>query len=92
MTQHSGFGEAEAQRILQRAAEIDAQRPLDLNALRAIASEAGISPASVDRALEEHMQPPRPKVTTRLWQWRGLILATILVVVFVLLRLIMPVG
>jgi len=56
MDERPGFGDAEAKRIIKRAAEIDAQqgRQLDAPALREIATEAGISPLAVDRALQEH--------------------------------------
>jgi hypothetical protein len=54
--QRPGYGDAEAKRIIQRAAEIDAEqgRQLDAPALREIAAEAGISPLALDRALQEH--------------------------------------
>jgi hypothetical protein len=56
MNERPGYGEVAAKRIIERAAEIDAEqgRQLDALALRQIAAEAGISPAAVDRALEEH--------------------------------------
>jgi len=56
MSERQGYGDAEAKRIIQRAAEIDAERgrQLDAPALREIAAEAGISPLAVDRALQEH--------------------------------------
>jgi hypothetical protein len=56
MNERPGYGDAEAKRIIQRAAEIDAEqgRQLDAPALREIAAEAGISPLAVDRALQEH--------------------------------------
>ena len=56
MTERQGYGDADAKRIIQRAAEIDAEqgRQLDGPALREIAAEAGISPLAVDRALQEH--------------------------------------
>jgi hypothetical protein len=56
MNERPGFGDAEAKRIIKRAAEIDAEqgRRLDAPALREIAAEAGISPLAVDRALQEH--------------------------------------
>lgn len=55
MNERPGYGDAEAKRIIERAAEIDAEqgRQLDAPALREIAAEAGISPSAVDRALEE---------------------------------------
>jgi hypothetical protein len=56
MSERRGYGDAEAKRIIKRAAEIDAEqgRGLDALALREIAAEAGISSTAVDRALEEH--------------------------------------
>jgi hypothetical protein len=56
MTERPGYGDAEAKRIIERAAEIDAEQggQLDAPALREIAAEAGISPLAVDRALQEH--------------------------------------
>ena len=91
MNKPSGFGDAEAKRILARAAEIDAQHPMDANALREIALEAGISPTALERALEEHAAPPlavqsRPTLVQRLWQWRVLILGVVLLVAFMLMR------
>jgi hypothetical protein len=60
MKQPAGYGDAEAKRIIARAAEIDAEeKPLDASALREIAAQAGISPASVDKALEEDQQTPQ---------------------------------
>ena len=55
MNERPGYGDAEAKRIIARAAELDAEqgRQLDATALREIASEAGISPLAVDRALQE---------------------------------------
>jgi DNA-binding transcriptional regulator YhcF (GntR family) len=56
MNERPGYGDAEAKRILERAAQIDAEqgRQLDAPALREIAAEAGISPLAVERALQEH--------------------------------------
>lgn len=56
MNDRRGYGDAEAKRIIERAAEIDAEGGHQLNvpALREIAAEAGISPLAVDRAIEEH--------------------------------------
>ena len=55
-----GFDESEAKRIMARAAALDAQRGerLDAATLRAIAAEAGISPAAVDEAIRERQHPP----------------------------------
>jgi hypothetical protein len=56
MNERPVYGDAEAKRIIERAAQIDAERgrQLDEPALREIAAEAGISPLAVDRALQEH--------------------------------------
>ena len=73
MNAPSQFGEADTRKILERAAEIDAQRPLDASALKEIASEAGISPASLEQALAEHREaaavvpaPVKPTLADRL--------------------------
>jgi hypothetical protein len=87
MTEHSRFGEAEAKRIIGRAAEIDAQKPMDLKALREIASEAGISPAAVDKALAEHLEPPKPPLTARLLRRPGLLIGALLLLAFFLMRM-----
>jgi len=56
MSERPGYGDAEAKRIIERAAVIDAEqgRQLDARALREIAVQAGISAFAVDRALQEH--------------------------------------
>lgn len=56
MNDRPGYGDAEAKRIIERAAIIDAEegRLMDARALREIAAAAGISPLAVDRALQEH--------------------------------------
>lgn len=95
MNKPSGFGDAEAKRILERAAEIDAQHPMDAKALREIAMEAGISPAALEKALEEHAAPPvvvpsRPTLVERLWQRRVLILGVLILVAYVLMRRMVP--
>jgi hypothetical protein len=56
MNERPSYGDAEAKRIIERAAEIDAEQglQLDVPALREIAAAAGISPLAVDRALQEH--------------------------------------
>jgi type II secretory pathway component PulM len=89
------YGDEEAKRIIERAAEIDAhdRQSLDASALRDIASQAGISPAAVDRALEEQLRGSSG-VMSRLMQRRGLligiaILAAFLVYVF-LRRAVIP--
>jgi hypothetical protein len=75
-----GFGDAEARRIIARAAEIDAQRgqQLDANALREIAAEAGISPAAVDAAIEERFDAASTKPSwIRRHRWLLISAATI---------------
>ncbi|MGQ0642756.1 MAG: hypothetical protein ACT4P6_18585 [Gemmatimonadaceae bacterium] len=56
MNDRPGYGETEAKRIIERAAEIDAERVHRVNvpALREIAAEAGISALAIDRAIQEH--------------------------------------
>jgi hypothetical protein len=97
MNRPSGFGDAEAKRILDRAAEIDAQRPMDAKALRDIAVEAGISPASVDQALEELQRGPvavaKPAPTTLaswLWRRRVLIISLVILVAYIFMRRAVP--
>lgn len=89
MGRPSGFGDAEAKRIIERAAELDAQdqKQLDASALREIAVEAGISPASVDRALEELAAPPPLRRRSWLLRHPGLVIGTTVVLVFLLMRL-----
>lgn len=55
MNERPSYGDAEAKRIIERAAVIDAEkgRLMDARALREIAAAGGISPLAVDRALEE---------------------------------------
>jgi AcrR family transcriptional regulator len=98
MTDRPGFGDAEAKRIIARAAEIDAEqgRRLDAPALREIAAEAGISPSAVDRALAElESTPPapvpwfkRPGVSATVFIATAVIVAMLLLFVFG--RLIAP--
>lgn len=98
MHKPAGFGDAETKRILERAAEIDAHRPLDANALREIALEAGISPASLEQALAEHRdaaatmaaipEPVRPTFTSRLREKRGLIIIALILAFFFFMRTI----
>ena len=64
MSSEPGFNDADAKRIIERAAEIDAEggHRLDALALREIAAEAGISGPAVDRALQEHgREAPAPQ-------------------------------
>lgn len=64
MNDRQGYGDAEAKRIMERAAEIDAEHAQRLNptALRQIAAEAGISPLAIDQAIQEHHAAPSPPV------------------------------
>ena len=94
MSRDPGFGDAEARRIIERAAEIDAQRSqsLDANALREIAAEAGISPAAVDQAIREHLAPATPALPRRVWASvrRGLLISAGIIFALMLLRAFMP--
>ena len=91
MNERPGFEDAEAKRIIKRAAEIDAEQGgrLDAPALREIAAEAGISPLAVDRALQEH----EAKTVARApWRKRHPILVTLVTIgavlaLFALLRM-----
>jgi AraC-like DNA-binding protein len=86
MNERPGYGDAEAKRIIARAAEIDAEqgRRLDAPALREIAAEAGISPLAVDRALEEHESSAMTQVS---WLKRHRALVTIAAITAALLLL-----
>ncbi|HEX6972109.1 MAG TPA: hypothetical protein VF234_07805 [Limnochordia bacterium] len=89
MNERPGYGDAEAKRIIQRAAEIDAEegRQLDAPALREIATEAGISPSAVDRALREHGSALATRVP---WRERhpGLVAVAVIVAALALLALL----
>ena len=93
MSEHPGFGDAEAQRIIKRAAEIDAQRAgsLDAQSLREIAAAAGISPAAVDQAIAERLQPRPPK---RSWLLRhpGLVITLGILATLFFMRLFVVSG
>ncbi len=84
MNDRPGYGDAEAKRIIQRAAEIDAERgrQLDAPSLREIAAEAGISPMAVDQALLEHESKPPAALP---WRTRHPVLVTMAVIAVVLL-------
>ncbi len=59
MAESSVFSKMDADRILQRAAEIDSAdegRPLSAPELRGIAAEAGFNPRAVERAIAEALQ------------------------------------
>jgi len=57
-----GYKDAETRRIIQRAAELDAEgvSATDPRRLREIAEEAGISAAAIDQALREHEASEAP--------------------------------
>ena len=92
MNERPGYGDAEAKRIIRRAAEIDAEqgRQLDAPALREIAAEAGISPWAVDRALQEHESTALTRRAPWLKRHRTLVTTAVvvagLVLLFALLR------
>lgn len=65
MTDSPVFSRIDADRILQRAAEIEGaedSRRLTLRELRSIAGEAGFGPRAVDRAIAEARSAPPPDV------------------------------
>ena len=89
--------DAEAKRLLARASELDAERAssLDVDTVRAIAAEAGISPTAVEAALQESaMTKPPPDArspgrsvlatTTRV----VIVLGVVYVLVYVVLRMV----
>ena len=90
MNKDTGFADAEAKRILERAAAIDAedQRRLDANALREIATQAGISLAAVDKALAEHVGDRR-SVGARILR-PGWLITVIVVGALIVLRMLTP--
>jgi 8-oxo-dGTP pyrophosphatase MutT (NUDIX family) len=61
------LSELEAKKLLDRASELDVERAqsLDAAALREIAIEAGISPAAIDAAVEEHLQGRQDAIQPR---------------------------
>lgn len=91
MSREPSFGDAEARRIIERAAEIDAQRiqSLDAKALHEIAAEAGISPAAVDQAIRERLEPAAPR---RPWavRHRGLLISIGILFALMLVRFLFP--
>lgn len=64
MQDRKDYGDAEAKRIFERAAEIDAEQAqrMNLTALRQIAAEAGISQLAIDQAIQEHEGAAPPPV------------------------------
>ncbi len=96
MDERAGYGDAEARRIIQRAAEIDAERGrhLDAPALREIAAEAGISPLAVDQALQELESAPVARVS---WRKRHPVMVTLatltaLLLIYAVARMLVPLG
>lgn len=89
MTDGRGFGENEARKIIERAVAIDAEHGsrVDAAALRAIAAEAGISAAAVDKALEEHTMPAPARLP---WRKRHPVLLTVAVMAAVLVLYVIP--
>ena len=91
MNNRPGYGDAEAKRIIERAAEIDREQGerLDARALLEIGTEAGISPSAVERAIEEHESASLAK-DPWLKRHRGSIITTVIIavvfVVFAILR------
>lgn len=86
MNERPGYGDAEAKRIIERAAEIDAEqgRRLDALALREIAAQAGISSLAVDRALEEYEATTLKRVHRPRWYRTMLTIAAIAVTLLAL--------
>ena len=89
-----GYGDAEAKRIIERAAEIDAEHAHRLNvpALRQIAAEAGISPLAIDQAIQEHEAAPSPPVPSlkRHRAWLFVAAGAALLLYAFLRRLVLP--
>ena len=74
MTDRRAYDDEEAQRIIARAAEIDADARgrLDTPTLRALAAEQGISESAIERALREHAVAP-PRRASLLYRYRGVV-------------------
>ena len=94
MNDRPGYGDAEAKRIIERAAEIDAERGqrLTVPALREIAAESGISPVAIDQAIQEHESAPSMRAP---WLKRHptLLISAIvagLLLIYALLRMLVP--
>jgi hypothetical protein len=91
------LSELEAKKLLDRASELDVERAqsLDAAALREIAIEAGISPAAIDAAVEEHLQGRQEAIQPRKRFGRvavvgriALILAGAYIVIAMLMRMV----
>ena len=89
MSERPHYGDAEAERIIRRAAEIDVEqeRQLDAPALREVATEAGISQSALDQALEEH-ESAAPTSVSWLKRKRALVTIAALVALLVLFALL----
>lgn len=85
MHDRPGYGDAQARQILERATQIEREQGqrLDARALQEIGTEAGISPAAIERAIQEHESAPLAKVS---WvnQHRAAIIAAVIAVVIIL--------
>lgn len=93
MNEQRGFRDSEAQRIIQRAAEIDAQRGQSIEELRQIAAEAGISPAAVDQAIQERLVETAVPPPFWMRRRRGLLISIAIVgalLFFAFMRAIFP--
>ena len=94
MSERQGYGDADAKRIIERAAQIDVEqgRQLDAPALREIAAEAGISSSAVDRALQEHESTSLTKEGSWLKRHRNLVIVAAIVGTFLLYALARRAG
>lgn len=88
MKERTGYDDDEAERIVARAAEIDAthRRQLDAAAIREMALDAGISPTAVERALREHELAPANRAS-RLKRYRAILLIVAIAAGLVLLAI-----
>ena len=96
MRERTGYEDDEVERIIERAAEIDAdqRRELDAFAVREIADRAGISPLAIDRALLEHESKTGSRMS-RVKRARIVILAVALVagvVLYALMRTVTQIS
>jgi hypothetical protein len=85
MNDRPGYDDAEAKQIIARAAEIEREQGLrlDARALREIGTEAGISPSAIERAIEEH-ESAVPVTEPWLKRRRGTIITCMIVAIVVL--------
>jgi hypothetical protein len=90
MNERPGYKDAEAKQIIQRAAEIDAERgrELDAAALREIASEAGISPVALDQAIREHGSTTQASSVSWLRRHRVLLTVGVIIVALMLVTFV----